>query len=225
MAMTLYHCMSARSFRPLWMLEELGLPYELKMLPFPPRSKSPSYLQINPLGTIPTFLDGGRRMTESAAICHFLAARYSPGQLNVENDEGGFADYLNFLHFGEATLTFPQTLVLRYSRFEAPEQRQPQTVADYTRWFLSRLRALDGHFDNNEFVCAGRFTAADISIGYALLLAQHIGFEPSFKPRVRAYWDRLQRRDGFIRAMAAQDRAAREQGVSTTHVAKSIGPF
>ena len=225
MAMTLYHCMSARSFRPLWMLEELGLRYELKMLPFPPRSKSPSYLQINPLGTIPTFLDGARRMTESAAICHFLAARYSPGQLNVEIDEDGFADYLNFLHFGEATLTFPQTLVLRYSRFEAPELQQPQTVADYTRWFLSRLRALEGRLETSEFVCAGRFTAADVSIGYALLLAQHIGFEPSFKPRVRAYWDRLQRREGFIRAMAAQDRAAVEQGVSRTHVAEAVGPF
>jgi glutathione S-transferase len=225
MPLTLYHCMSARSFRPLWMLEELGLSYELKMLPFPPRSKSPSYLQINPLGTIPTFLDGAMRMTESAAICHFLAARHSPRQLNVEIDEDGFAEYLNFLHFGEATLTFPQTLVLRYSRFEAPECRQPQTVADYTRWFLSRLRALDAHFDKKEFVCAGRFTAADVSIGYALLLGQHIGLEASFKPRVQAYWSRLQRREGFIRAMAAQDNAAIEQGVSRTHVAQAMGPF
>src|SRR4030095_12554683 len=198
MAMTLYHCMSARSFRPLWMIEELGLSYELKMLPFPPRSKAPSYLQINPLGTIPTFFDGALRMTESVAICHFLAARNSPRQMNVELDETDFGAYLNFLHFGEATLTFPQTLVLRYSRFEAPEWRQPQTVADYTRWFLARLRALDTRLPSNEFVCAGPFTAADGSIGYALLLAQHIGLEASFKPNVRAYWSRLQLREGFL---------------------------
>ena len=50
---TLYHCMSARSFRPLWMLEELGLPYELRMLPFPPRVLARSYLDLNTLGTIP----------------------------------------------------------------------------------------------------------------------------------------------------------------------------
>ena len=136
MTMTLYHCMSARSFRPLWMLEELGLPYKLEMLPFPPRSKAPTYLAVNPLGTIPAFFDGATRMTESAAICHFLAARHSAGQLNVEADEEEFGAYLNFLHFGEATLTFPQTLMLRYSRFEAPERQQPQTVEDYTRWFL-----------------------------------------------------------------------------------------
>ena len=225
MTMTLYHCMSARSFRPLWMLEELGLPYELKMLPFPPRSKARSYLEINPLGTIPAFSDGATRMTESAAICHFLAARHSPGQLNVESDEVEFGPYLNFLHFGEATLTFPQTLILRYSRFEASERKQPQIVADYTQWFLSRLRTLAPRLESNEFVCAQRFTAADVSVGYALLLGQHIGLEASFKPAVRAYWERLQGREGFRRAMVAQERAALEQDVSTEHVANAIGPF
>jgi len=225
MTMTLYHCMSARSFRPLWMLEELSLPYELKMLPFPPRSKARSYLEINPLGTIPAFSDGDIRMTESAAICHFLAARHSPGQLNVECDEVEFGPYLNFLHFGEATLTFPQTLILRYSRFEASERKQPQIVDDYTQWFLSRLRTLAPRLESNEFVCARRFTAADVSVGYALLLAQHIGLEGSCKPAVRAYWERLQSREGFQRAMAAQERAAIAQDVPTMHVANATGPF
>jgi len=49
---TLHHCVSARSFRPLWMLEELGIPYDLKMMPFPPRVLARSYLEINPLGTV-----------------------------------------------------------------------------------------------------------------------------------------------------------------------------
>ena len=69
---TLYHCARARSFRPLWTLEELGLPYELKMLPFPPRVFAKEYLGINPLGTIPLMLDGEIRMTESAAIAQYL---------------------------------------------------------------------------------------------------------------------------------------------------------
>ena len=223
MTMTLYHCMSARSFRPLWMLEELGLRYELKMLPFPPRVKAPTYLEINPLGTIPAFFDGAMRMTESAAICHFLAARHSPRKLNVETDESEFGAYLNFLHFGEATLTFPQTLVLRYSRFEAPQRQHPQTVEDHKIWFLSRLRTLAPLLANDDFVCSRRFTAADVSVGYALLLAQHIGLEASFKPAVRAYWERLQQREGFIRAWAAQERAAIEQGVSPVHVANATG--
>ncbi|MGA0610192.1 glutathione S-transferase family protein [Caldimonas sp. KR1-144] len=225
MTITLYHCMSARSFRPLWMLEELRLPYQLKMLAFPPRLTASAYLEVNPLGTIPAFLDGATRMTESAAICQFLAARHSPRALNVEVDEADFGAYLNFLHFGEATLTFPQTLVLRYGRFEAPERQQPQVVEDYTRWFLSRLRTLEPLLAAQAFVCARRFTAADISVGYALMLAQHIGLEASFKPAVRAYWERLQQREGFARALAAQERAAVEQAVPVMHVATATGPF
>ena len=65
--MTLFHCVSARSFRPLWTLEALGLPYELKMLPFPPRVLKREYLEINPLGTVPLFLGGKIRTMESAA--------------------------------------------------------------------------------------------------------------------------------------------------------------
>lgn len=222
---TLYHCVSARSFRPLWMLEELGLPYELKVLPFPPRLEAQPYLELNALGTIPAFFDGATRMTESAAICHYLAARYSPGALNVETDEPDFGPYLNWLHFGEATLTFPQTLVLRYARFEPAERRQPQVAEDYARWFLSRLRTLEPLLAQQEFMCAGRFTAADVSVGYALMLADDIGLKERFKPAVLAYWQRLQARDGYQRALAAQQRAAVEQGVPPHPVAQATGPF
>ena len=62
---TLYHCDGARSFRPLWMLEEMGLPYELKMLPFPPRVFAKEYLATNPLGTIPFMIDGETKMIKT----------------------------------------------------------------------------------------------------------------------------------------------------------------
>jgi glutathione S-transferase len=214
MTMILYHCMSARSFRPLWMLEELGLAYALTVLPFPPRQLARTFLDVNPLGTVPAFSDGGAMMTESAAICQYLAARYSPASLNVEADEPGFASYLNYLHFGEATLTFPQTLVLRYSRFEPPERQQPQVAEDYAKWFLARLRSLEPLLAQQEFLCAGRFTAADVSVGYALFLADFLGLTERFTPSVLAYWERLRNRPGFQRALQAQRRAAIEQGVS-----------
>jgi glutathione S-transferase len=167
----LYHCAAARSFRPLWTLEELGLRYELKMLPFPPRVHAKHYLAINPLGTIPLLLDGDTRMTESAAITQYLVAKYGPTPLAVGVDEAAYGAFLNWLHFGEATLTFPQTLVLRYSQLEPEERRHPQAVEDYSKWFLGRLRAIETVTATSEFMCAGRFTAADVSVGYALLLA------------------------------------------------------
>ena len=224
MTMTLYHCMSARSFRPLWMLEELGLSYTLTMLPFPPRQLARTFLDINPLGTVPAFDDGGAMMTESAAICQYLAARYSPALLNVETHEPDFAAYLNYLHFGEATLTFPQTLVLRYSRFEPQERQQPQVAQDYAKWFLARLRSLEPLLAQHEFLCAGRFTAADVSVGYALFLADFLGLTEHFTPAVLAYWERLRNRPGFQRALQAQQRAAIEQGVSVAAAPDAPAP-
>jgi glutathione S-transferase len=211
---TLYHCAAARSFRPLWMLEELGLPYELKMLPFPPRMFAKEYLALNPLGTIPLLIDGETKMTESSGICHYLGTRYGPTPLIVGADEPDFGAFLNWMYFSDATLTFPQTLVLRYTQLEPEERRSPQVAADYAKWFFGRLRAVEAATGRAETLCAGRFTAADIAVGYALRLAERIGLAGEFGPNVAAYWQRLKVRDGYIRAIAAEDRASDEQKVA-----------
>jgi glutathione S-transferase len=209
----LYHCLNARSFRALWTLEELRLPYELKLLPFPPRVLARDYLAINPLGTIPLMLDGDTRMTESAAICQYLATRYGPSPLAVQPDEPAYGAFLNFLHFGEATLTFPQAIVFRYSRLEPEERRLPQVVEDYARWFYARLRAVDAIVAQSHYICAERFTVADISVGYACLLADANGLGEGLPAPVRLYWERLKQREGFARAIAAQNEAAEAEGI------------
>lgn len=210
---TLYHCMSARSFRPVWALEEMGLAYELKMLPFPPRVFAKSFLELNPLGTIPLMLDGPAKMTESSAICHYLATRYGPSELAVAADDPAYASYLNWLFMSDATLTFPQTLVLRYTRLEPPERRNTQVAEDYEKWFFGRLRSVETALQDREWLCAGRFTAADITVGYALMLAASLNLDGKFPPAVAAYWQRLQARPGFKRAIASQETAAAEQGL------------
>jgi glutathione S-transferase len=212
--LTLFHCVSARSFRPLWMLEEANCAYVLRMLPFPPRFQARAFLDENPLGTVPLMVDGNVRMTESAAMCQYIAARHSPGELDVAVVDPAYGEYLNWLHMSDATLTFPQTLVLRYTHFEVAERRQPQVAADYARWFLARLKAVDAALIGQSYLCAGRFTAADVAVGYALLLAEHLGLHSQFPPRVQAYWAALQRRPAYLRAQTAQVQAAIEQGVS-----------
>ncbi len=201
----LWHCADARSFRPLWALEELALPYRLHLLPFPPRVRQPDYLEHNPLGTIPLLVDGTTRMTESAAILDYLAHRYGPSPLTVAPDEADYGAYLDWLHRGEATLTFPQTLVLRYRMLEPEERRLPQVADDYARWFLSRLRSVDAALaDGREYLCEDRFTMADISVGYALLLARTLKLDADFPPAIVSYWQRLTARDGYKAARAAQ---------------------
>jgi glutathione S-transferase len=211
---TLYHCHAARSFRPLWMLEEMGLPYDLKMLPFPPRVFAKEYLALNPLGTIPLMIDGETRMTESSGICHYLGTRYGPTALIVGVEEPAYGAFLNWMYFSDATLTFPQTLVLRYTQLEPAERRNPQVATDYAKWFFGRLRAVEAACGNAETLCAGRFTAADIVVGYALRLAENIGLAADFTPNVAAYWQRLQARDGYKRAVAAENLAGEQQKVA-----------
>jgi glutathione S-transferase len=211
---TLYHCDGARSFRPLWMLEEMGLAHELKMLPFPPRVLAKDYLAINPLGTIPFMIDGETKMTESSGICHYLGTRYGPTPLMVALDEPAYGAFLNWMYFSDATLTFPQTLVLRYTQLEPEERRNPQVATDYAKWFFGRLRAVEAATATSDTLCADRFTAADIVIGYALRLAESIGLAKDFKPNVAAYWARLKTRDGYRRALDAERRAGVEQDVA-----------
>src|ERR1700731_2698088 len=212
---TLYHCAAARSFRPLWMLEEMRLPYDLKMLPFPPRVLAREYLAINPLGTIPFMIDGDTKMTESSGICHYLGTRHGPTALIVGEGEPAYGAFLNWMDFSDATLTFPQTLVLRYTQLEPEERRNPQVATDYAKWFLGRLRAVEAATAKAETLCADRFTAADIVIGYALRLAENIGLARDFGPNVAAYWQRLQQRDGYQRAVSAEELAGEQQKVGS----------
>jgi glutathione S-transferase len=198
----LYHCPDARSFRVLWTLEEMGLPYELHMLPFPPRIHAPEYLEVNPLGTIPAMIDGEVFMTESAAIIQYLATRYGPTPLAVAPDDPAYGAWLNWLSFGEATLTFPQTIVLRYRRLEPG--RDEVAPEDYARWFRSRLRHVDRALEAGDWLCAGRFTGADISVGYALVLANQLKLLDGVSPRIEDYWSRLQARPSFQAAKLAQ---------------------
>ncbi len=203
----LYHCTDARSFRPLWALEEMGLPYALTVMPFPPRYRAKEFMAVNPLGTIPALVDGEALMTESAAIVQYLVTRHGPSPLAVAVDDPAYGAWLNWLHFGEATLTFPQTLVLRYRRFEPGKA---EVVADdYAKWFLSRLKnSVERTLEHSDWLCAGRFTAADISVGYALVLAAQLGLDAEFTPRVAEYWARLQALPSFQAAKAAQLRQA-----------------
>lgn len=200
--MKLWHCKDARSLRPLWTLEEMGLPYDLEVLPFPPRFLRKDYLERNVLGTVPFFEDGDVKMTESSGICVYLVEKYGGEALQVAKDHPEYGAYLNWLFHSDATLTFPQTIVLRYTVLEPEERRLPQAAADYRKWYLARLRMLDAHIKDREFLCDRRFTIADIAIGYALYLGETLGIAADYQPQTKAYLERLKARPAFQRARA-----------------------
>jgi len=203
-ALKLYHCRDARSLRPLWALEELSIPYELINLEFPPRYKHKDYLEINPLGTVPTLVDGQLTMTESSAICQYIAEKYGNNDISLTVEHPQYGSYLNWIHRADTTFTFPQALILRYERYESPERLQPQVVDDYKKWLNSRLRSVEIALTDSEYLCADKFTIADICVGYALFLAQEIKHDERFGPFTRAYLKRLTERDAFKSALLQQ---------------------
>lgn len=206
----LYHCDTSRSFRALWMLEELQLPYELRMLPFPPRVRAKEYLDINPTGTVPYLIDGDVRMTESSAICAYLPVKYGPSSLVVAHDEPDFAAWLEWLHYAESTLTYPLSIALRYGWLTPEEQRPPLVADDHKAKFLGRLRVLADRLEGRDHVAADRFTSADIAIAFNFMLADFMKLADQYPPAITAYWARLRARPGFARAIEAQRQGARE---------------
>ena len=186
----------------LWVLEELGAPYEVAEVKFPPAYRQPEYLKINPTGTVPAMTDGEVLITESMAICEYLARKHG-GDLVAAPDEAGFPDYLQFLHYGESTLTQPLVTIVRYGLLEPDARKLPQAVADARDAFASRLKPIAMALaDGREFMAAGRLTLADISVAYAFSLAAGVGAEDLIPPEVLAYEDRMKARPAYQRAYA-----------------------
>mmetsp|Transcript_18309 Transcript_18309/g.39453 ORF Transcript_18309/g.39453 Transcript_18309/m.39453 type:complete len:229 (+) Transcript_18309:93-779(+) len=208
--MTLYHVVQARSFRCLWTMHELGLKdYRLVTMPFPPRYLAPGYKKINVLGTIPYFTDGPSvKMTESCAIPVYLAEKYGQqSNLKVLPSEPDYAAYLNWIAHADATLTFPQTVYLRYCLQETKAGLGDAGKA-YAKWFFARMALLNNTLsDGREFLCAGRFTIADICVSYALIIARQLELEPDYgkiPDLTKAYLDRLKERPAFQSACAEE---------------------
>lgn len=198
----LYHCPDARSLRCLWAVEEAGVAIDLRVLKFPPRAFEPDYRAVNPLMTVPGWVEDGRLMTESAAICERIAEGTS---LALGRDEDEYWEWRNWLHRSDATLTFPLAIMIRYTRVEPEERRLAQAVADYKAFFGGRARSIEAALsDGREWLVGGRFTIADIVIGYAAFLATTLGADDVLGDATRAWLERCVAREGFRRARDRQ---------------------
>lgn len=209
----LYTCAGSRGLRGTWAAMEAGVEIDLHMLPFPPRFLAPEYLEQNPLGTVPLLVHGDNRMTESCAIAHYLAVIGKEPSLVVQPDEADYCAYLDFTYHADATLTFPQTVFLRFARFEKDKGLEEAGHA-YARWFGKRLLKAEQQLETREFLCGGRFTVADICVAYALFLARRIGLGEYISEPLAAYLDRLTGRDGFQKAIEAEQREAEAAGIA-----------
>ena len=200
----LYTCARSRGLRATWAAEEAGVEIDLRILPFPPRYLAPEYMAINPLGTVPMLVDGETQMTESCAIAHYLATREGNTALAIAPGERGYGAYLDYTYHADATITFPQTVYMRFVLFEKDKGLQEAGHA-YAKWFHKRLIKIEQRLETREYLCADRFTVADICVGYALILAQSVGLDEGVPESLKAYRERLTARPAYQRALEREE--------------------
>jgi len=190
-----------RGFRVAWLLEEMGLPYRLRQVDLADGvEQDKEFLAINPAGFIPAIVDGDTIMVESIAILQYLLARYGPTPLAPAPEDTAFALYQQFLHMGEAGLAGPVNAIVATNILAPEAERENWTVGWARSTFESRLGLVSRQLAKTPWIAGEAFTAADISVTYALEFAQRtIGFAPGTTEK--AYIARTTARDAYRRAM------------------------
>ena len=196
--MKLYHCAKTRSVRVLWLLDELGLEYDLDVLPFNAEAlKAPDFLEISPLGKVPLLVDDAVTMVESVAIIQYLLNRYGNGRLEPDRAGPDYGTFLQWLHFGEATMMGPISQVFQHTRFLPEDKRDPEVADQGRRTFAAYAQVLDRVLAEHDYLVGDEFSAADIVVGYTLFLADLAKMLPASSKHLKAYYERLRQRPSF----------------------------
>ncbi len=206
MSITLYHHPWSRAANVVWMLEEVGVDYELAFVDFPKgATKAPDFVALNPMGKLPVLVDGDTVVTESAAIALYLADRYAPGRLAPALDDPARGAYLRWTLF-------------------APSVNEPGTMAKQNGWeqkpsqvgwgeYDSMVGAIEAAVTPGPFLLGERFTMADVVFGGTLrwvLMVKSLEARPAFT----AYAERLAARPALVRADAKNAEVMRAHGAS-----------
>jgi glutathione S-transferase len=190
-----------RGFRVVWLLEEMGIPYRLRPVDLLAGvEKDAEFLAINPAGFIPAIQDGDVTMVESIAIMEYLMGRYGPTQLAPDPRDPAFPAYQQLLHLGEAGLAASIYFVVGARNFAPEAERQNWSAGQAREVFDSRLGLVTRQLARSPYLAGDTFSAADISVTYALELAQRAGGVTLAEPE-RAYVARTGGREAYKRAM------------------------
>ncbi len=196
----LYHAPLTRSVRIYWLLEELGVPYELETVAFTPPTTP--FTQATPTGKFPALQDGDVTIFESGAILEYVIERYGKGRLAPAPGTPLRGPYLQWVHFAEAT-AFPPLGELAFQMLFKPEaERIPAVAEDARKRALVMLGVLDKALAGKDYLLGREFSGADVMMGYTLQVAKLLGVLGDQFPNVTKYMARLMERPAFQKALA-----------------------
>jgi glutathione S-transferase len=211
---TVHHLNNSRSQRVLWLLEELGVPYEVK--PYQRDAKTmlapPALREVHPLGKSPVISDGGQTLAESGAILEYLADKYGQGRLAPAPGTPERLRYTYWMHFAEGSAMPPLLLKLIFDRMKTGPM--PFFVRPVARAIADRglsgfvlpnlernLTFMEGELAKGEWFAGAGFSAADIQMSFPLEAARARGGLDEKRPRLMAWLERIHQRPAYLRAL------------------------
>ena len=182
-----------------WMLEEIGQPYRTEIIEFGPAMKSPDYLAINPMGKVPAIRHGDTIVTETGAICAYLADAFPDARLAPEPGSRERGAYYRWLFFGAGPVD--GAIVNKSLGFEPPPERRGMVGYGSLSYVLDTLEKA---VSASEYLVGDRFSAADLYLGAQLGWGMMFGALEK-RPAFEAYWSGIKDRPAAIRARESAD--------------------
>jgi glutathione S-transferase len=186
----------------IWLCEELGVEYEVENVDFSAEYRTtPEWRALNPVGKVPVLTDGDLTIFESGAMVEYLLARYGQGRLQPGPEDAEFGHYLQWCWFAEATFARPLGEIVNHRRAFSEADQSPAALREMMDRSVLCLQAVDSALEGRDYLLTRGFSAADIMMGYTLLLADKLLDEP-FGAQVNDYYRRLSERPCFTVANA-----------------------
>jgi glutathione S-transferase len=197
--LVVHHLNDSRSQRILWLLEELGVPYEIK--PYQrdatTRLAPPELKQVHPLGKSPVITDGGKTIIESGAIIDYIIRRYGKGRMQPAPETAAYDEYLQWMHYAEGSAMLPLMLNLYAGRLgDAAAPLMPRVEGE----IANHLAYIDGALKGRQFIVGDTLSGADIQMSFVGEVAGAFGKRAQY-PNLDAWTKRLHERPAYKKAI------------------------
>ncbi len=199
--LTLYFAPRTRSVRIAWLLEELGLAYQLERAEFVPPERR-FFSQATPTGRFPTLVDGDVTLCESGAIVEYVLERYGEGRLAPALDSPDRPRYLQWLHYAESSAFPPVGIIVWLTRYRGGQDDEDGLLDDARARAASALSFIEDGIGDGDWLVGDTFTAADVMMGFSVLAAKSVGVLDDRFPRLNAYLGRIFERPAFQKVAA-----------------------
>jgi glutathione S-transferase len=198
--MKLHFAPNSRAVRILWLLEELGLPYELNQMAFHPKDlKSDDHRARHPLGRVPVLEEGDMMLWESGAITEYILERHKNGGLKPAVDAKEYPEYLQWFHYCEGMVMPPVNTIVVQTILLPPDRRDATTLAQAKKLLTRSWAPVDQALEGKDYLI-GNFSAADVMLGHAAVMSNRLGCVTDDMKNLKAYCARIEARPAFQKA-------------------------